>query len=327
MRDGLIYRFPGEPVQAFTGNWQKHLFSELKSVSDAFVVSNAEGSEVLVFADVELCALESFPVTLNQSKETPVFTKADYLQSLNALLDEMNQQELNKVVFSRIDAVSAEVDVLDVIKQLDAAYPQTLIYYIQSTEWGCWLGATPEILLQQVGEEAFRTMALAGTLPAESVEAKWTDKEIKEQEYVVEYITDVIEAFGSMIDITARKEVLAGPVKHLRTDFVLHLAAYNVPSFIQRIHPTPAVCGMPKQEAEACYKKFEPHQRKVYTGFLGRWSSQNLNLFVNLRCMACYTDRVDLYVGGGITPDSQPEQEWDETVRKAQTLKQFLTIR
>lgn len=324
MHDGLVYRFPGEPVHAFSGKWRKIAFNELNVLQQAFVVSNAAGDELVVF-DVETpCELDCFPVTLSTTGQQKPTDENAYRVLLQAMLDEMTQDELPKVVFSRIDVVPAAVDVIELFKELESSYPQTLVYYMQSEEWGCWIGASPETLLQQVGDEAYRTMALAGTLPADAVQAKWSDKEIKEQEYVVEYIKDVIEAFGSMIDITARKEVVAGPVKHLRTDFILNLSGYNVPSFIQRLHPTPAVCGIPKDRAERCYEKYESHDRRLYTGFLGWWSKEKLHLFVNLRCMQCFSNELNLFVGGGITADSDPLHEWEETDKKAQTLKQFI---
>jgi isochorismate synthase len=324
MIDGLIYRFPGEPTQAFTGNWSKLNFSDLTAVNDAFVASNAEGTEVIVFQQEMMCRPEDFPFEFVNHTAQKGVAQDQYVELVENLRTEMIQNDIPKVVFSRVEQMNTDRNLLEVFHDLENAYPQTLVYYLQSREWGCWLGASPEILLQQVGEEAYKTMALAGTLPVDVATAKWTEKEIKEQEYVVEYITDVIEAFGSMIDVTARKEVVAGPVKHLRTDFILHLSAYNLPSFLQRLHPTPAVCGVPKELAEACYKKHERHERRLYTGFIGRWSKEKLHLFVNLRCMQCFGNEVNLFVGGGITQDSYPLHEWEETEKKAQTLKQFL---
>ena len=67
--------------------------------------------------------------------------------------------------------------------------------------------------------------------------------------------------------------------------------------------------------------KLEKHDRRFYSGFSGPWNlSEESHLFVNLRCAEIGPSGINVYVGGGITPDSDPEEEWIETVRKSQTL-------
>jgi isochorismate synthase len=47
-------------------------------------------------------------------------------------------------------------------------------------------------------------------------------------------------------------------------------------------------------------------------------------LFVNLRCMQLKNKQALVYVGGGVTKDSNPELEWEETVNKTQTMMSVL---
>jgi len=91
--------------------------------------------------------------------------------------------------------------------------------------------------------------------------------------------------------------------------------------------PTPAVAGQPKEDAIQFIKELEPHDRDYYTGFLGpvAQAKGEIDLFVNLRCLKITPDYLSLYVGGGITLDSDPADEWNETRWKAESLLKILS--
>ncbi|MGL5113470.1 MAG: chorismate-binding protein, partial [Flavobacterium sp.] len=60
-------------------------------------------------------------------------------------------------------------------------------------------------------------------------------------------------------------------------------------------------------------------------GFLGELNiDSSTDLFVNLRCMEVEQQHVRLYMGCGITKDSVPESEWQESVNKSMTMKRVL---
>ncbi|MCK4992953.1 MAG: chorismate-binding protein, partial [Bacteroidales bacterium] len=95
--------------------------------------------------------------------------------------------------------------------------------------------------------------------------------------------------------------------------------------FVDAMHPTPAVAGQPKEDAINFIKQLEPHDRDYYTGFLGPMSTHGeTDLFVNLRCMKVTPDYISLYVGGGITLESDPAEEWNETCLKALSLLKIM---
>lgn len=78
---------------------------------------------------------------------------------------------------------------------------------------------------------------------------------------------------------------------------------------------------MPRKESLLLISELELHQREYYSGFLGPVGLKNrLSFFVNLRCMKVLEDKLALFIGGGITADSVPEEEWLETEIKAETL-------
>ncbi len=82
---------------------------------------------------------------------------------------------------------------------------------------------------------------------------------------------------------------------------------------------------MPKSVATKFILKNEGYNRAYYSGFLGELNIHDVtNLFVNLRCMQLEKMIASIYVGGGITKDSNSKKEWDETVCKAEVIKKVL---
>ena len=97
------------------------------------------------------------------------------------------------------------------------------------------------------------------------------------------------------------------------------------------MHPTSAVCGLPKQEAKYFIQKHEGYDREYYSGFLGElnidlvtFRTLQTDLFVNLRCMKVKQNKAQLFIGCGITKDSNPEKEYIETVNKSMTMKKII---
>ena len=94
---------------------------------------------------------------------------------------------------------------------------------------------------------------------------------------------------------------------------------------INALHPTSAVCGMPLEAARNFILESEKYNRKYYSGFLGEYKMQEqTNLFVNLRCCEIESQKTILYVGCGITKDSQTDKEFIETENKAKTILSVL---
>ncbi len=140
----------------------------------------------------------------------------------------------------------------------------------------------------------------------------------------MDYIEEVpfntgITEYGKTGPVTVK----AGNVVHLKTQYNLskEQTENKVGELIAGLHPTPAVCGLPRNKSYELIRKVEKHERGFYSGFIGPWNlSGDSQLFVNLRCAEIYSDKLSLYVGGGLTAESKPEDEWQETVKKSQTL-------
>jgi isochorismate synthase len=198
--------------------------------------------------------------------------------------------------------------------------------------------ATPEILVEQNEEGIFRTISLAGTqsgvdldgLPISPSQARWSQKEIEEQAFVSRYIIDCFKKIR-LREYTeiGPKTISTGNLLHLKTEYIVDTKAMDFPQLpglmLGLLHPTSAVCGTPKQEAIDFISATEKHSRSMYSGYLGPVNLMNATyLFVNLRTVEIKENHAVYYAGCGITEDSDPEKEWQETQMKCQTLQRVL---
>ncbi len=259
-----------------------------------------------------------------------------YIAMVSNAIDAIKSSGLSKVVPSRTKAVaiSQEFDVVDTFEKLCDSYENALISVVAIPNIGTWIGATPEQLISLDHDKLFRTVALAGTQRVERqqdlYEVAWRQKEIEEQAMVSRYIINCfkkirLREFEEQGPRTAR----AGNMAHLKTDFIVDTVATNFPQLatvmLDLLHPTSAVCGMPKKEAQTFLKANEQHGRAYFSGYLGPVNMFNeTHLYVNIRCLQLTETKAILYAGAGVTEISNPEHEWEETTLKLQTLLDVL---
>ncbi|CAG34983.1 related to isochorismate synthase (MenF) [Desulfotalea psychrophila LSv54] len=260
--------------------------------------------------------------------ETYQCDHAEYLQEVDSLVTAIEAGRFAKAVLSRVEIIRDDIreKVVATYIRMCARYPHSLVYIFQA-DGHLWLGATPEILAS-VGQGKLQTIALAATrknTPENQKFSAWSEKERQEQQYVTDYINDLLISF----DLKSVKRGLpyprqAGNMLHLCTEFSCdsHEIGGKLSPLLQALHPTPAVCGMPKEAARTFLHGLEKHDRQYYSGFLGpvNISPEQISLYVNLRCMQVCRGYAQVYVGGGITSDSVAEDEWTETVLKTKTI-------
>ena len=261
-----------------------------------------------------------------------IISKEEFIKDVEDTIAHIKGSKLAKVILSRIIPFQRQNEsVGELYLQLIQQTPNAFVYLVNLPftsqdlgQAGLWMGATPEILLRSQGK-ILETVSLAGTQTRLAVcDYTWYTKEIEEQAFVSRYLLDVFYRFHIHPFITQGPETLeSGKVAHLSTIFRFSAKklATNLGDFIAELHPTPAVCGYPKSKAAKFILKMEKHDRRYYTGYLGPWRlNGEVGLFVNLRCMEINPQQYILYSGVGITGRSVPEDEWDETNKKAFTL-------
>lgn len=264
----------------------------------------------------------------------PSTSSSDYKNQVSQVLEGIKNTDFKKVVISKIKTKEKPAfDIIDKYLRLIKEYPNAFVSLLTSSVTGTWLGATPETLISINKSKIFKTVALAGTQAYQSQPIKsavWTQKEIEEQSFVSKYI---VHCFKSLrlreFEDIGPKTVRAANLLHLKTEFLVDLKEVDFPSLgsqmSQLLHPTSAVCGTPKNEALSFINKHEAHDRELFTGFIGPVNiKQETHLFVNLRCMKIGQDKMTYYAGAGLTEDSNPEKEWEETEYKCQTLESII---
>lgn len=251
-------------------------------------------------------------------------TKKEYLNKIESIISFIIENQLQKLVFSRkkIIADYKEIDLVKSFSKLCNSYPNAFVYLFHHGN-NCWIGAFSELLGKfNFENNEFSTMSLAGTLP---VEEEWTLKEIEEQKPVTDYINAILASYDR-VDKSATYDHISGKIKHLRTDFKLKISPDKIDEIIKQLHPTPAVCGIPKDFCKKAITNFENEDRKFYSGYSKIKIKNEVYYFVNLRCAEIYQNNAYLYVGGGITKDSNPIKEWHETELKSHAILDNLVI-
>jgi isochorismate synthase len=291
---------------------------------------NTENSSILA---IENQIVANYPTSTENIQDS---TQEDFEEIVNIAIVAMKQGKFQKVVLSRTktEALPANFDLALAFDKLCHLYPHAFISVVSSPEFGTWIGASPEILISSDKNKIFRTIALAGTQPKGDItnlqDALWRQKEIEEQALVSRYIINCLKKIRVReFEEDGPKTVVAGNLMHLRTDFEIDTEAVNFPELptvmLNLLHPTSAVCGMPKPDTLAFILNHEKHHRRLYAGFLGTVNiNQETHLFVNLRCMEVDKNQAIMYAGAGITKDSVPEREWNETELKCKTIAQIL---
>ncbi|RLJ33424.1 isochorismate synthase [Chryseobacterium sp. 7] len=282
---------------------------------DIFEINPAKFDQTLITSDV----LKDD--TTNSSAET----KEEYCSTLQQVIEVIKENSLPKLVYSRrkIFADFNTINYTESFKNLCTSYPNAFRYLFNDGE-NAWMGAFSEVLGKfNKSTHEFETMALAGTLP---VPEAWSEKEIEEQKPVTSYIQDILKNYSENVEQSETYDHISGNIKHLRTDFKTTIQPSDLDSIIQDLHPTPAVCGIPKDFCNESIRKYEKFPREFYAGYIKVETEESILYFVNLRCARLYKDSVHIFVGGGITAQSNPGKEWRETELKSEAILKNLAI-
>ncbi len=243
--------------------------------------------------------------------------------------------KMEKVVPARTKTISTpeNFNLSCTLLSLMNSYPFAFINFFHIPQIGTWIGASPEILIETKGD-IFYTMSLAGTQAATGDNplktVAWTQKEIEEQALVSRYIVSCFKKIRLReYEEHGPKTAIAGNLLHLRSDFKINMRETGFPTLgsimLDLLHPTSAVCGMPRKESHEFLQAYEGFDRSFYAGFIGPVNIQDeTSIYVNLRTASLSEKQVVLYAGAGVTEDSDPEKEWEETELKCEIIGKFI---
>jgi len=301
---------------------QGFVFASFDSKEDTLLIPNHISSS----ARVDFT--KKTKLVSNSVSEESIEAKENHIEFVRTTRNYIENSTVEKIVIARAKKVSnINLEVFSVFEKLIQAYRHATCYIWFHPKVGMWMGATPETLLEIEGSK-FKTMSLAGTQRfVNTTEVTWGTKEIEEQQMVTDYVLSNLKKVTDTLNISDTYTAKAGALLHLRTDITGAIENENaVAKLIEVLHPTPAVCGFPRETSKSYILKNENFDRFYYTGFLGELNMDGSSaLYVNLRCMEVLDENsLRLYVGGGITAKSNPEKEWEETVAKCKTMESIL---
>lgn len=286
-------------------------FDKLKQVSFKGEITEAEDQQIQT-------DIINHPLLQDQNRFEEE-TKEEYIHSLQNVIEVIKEKTLPKLVYSRRKIFRSfdQIDLTESFKNLCTSYPNAFRYLFNDGQ-NAWMGAFSEVLGKFNKEtHEFETMALAGTLP---LSEEWSEKEIEEQKPVSTYIQNILTNYSGNVQQSETYDHISGNIKHLRTDFRTHIKPEDLDTLIRDLHPTPAVCGIPKDFCIENIQRYEKFPRELYAGYIKIETKESIQFFVNLRCARLYQDSVHIFVGGGITAQSNPEKEWTETELKSEVI-------
>ncbi|MBC8595148.1 isochorismate synthase [Oscillospiraceae bacterium N12] len=329
-----IFHLPGSPVVnlAIQSEGSVRLFYDIEELNgkEGFVIApfkiNRQCPLVLIKPDIEVEVEFDRDKHLDMhSSELQTSPTANYSANFDVFINALQEKRFDKLVLSRSQDFDIEsgFSPADVFFRASLTYVHSYVYLCYTPYTGVWLGSTPEVILSGEGDD-WNTVALAGTQSLQNgqLPQEWDDKNRKEQEYVASYVRNQLETFGIRPIESGPYPAYAGALSHLKTDFKFSLPDNKrLGTLLDLLHPTPAVCGLPKEAAYRFILENERHDRCYYSGFVGMIApDKKTDLYVNLRCMNIDTGKLTLYAGGGLLATSDLEDEWQETEKKMLTM-------
>ncbi len=255
----------------------------------------------------------------------PEWTERDinydnYKSIVSKAIEQISEGAFDKVVLARQKLIYSETKFGDAFENLVERYPDAFVYAF-CIDGEAMIGASPETLLSYEKGQ-LKTEALGGT----RTHGVYTEKEYQEHQQIVDYITEGIRKIDYTCQVMPVQERLAGKVEHLRSEIRIDSKGIeNDLNLLQVLHPTSAVCGMPYEASEKFIKYNEGFDRAFYAGYLGSvCKNSSFKFFVNLRCASVFRGVYLLSAGAGINHLSVPEDEFEETNNKFQTIAQCL---
>lgn len=308
------------------------IYSEFKEFPDIFLIpaDNKSFSD----KDVKEWALENdrlsaekFPFIPDSSEKEQHIETIIILRSKT--IEWQSKGIRSKVIASRISREKCPVTPSELFNRLCKTYPDACVFLFSTSRHGTWIGASPEIILS-VGNNSIRTISLAGTRwnqnMADIENPEWDLKNIEEQQIVTDFLVYSLKKFGFSPVTDGPRTLKAGPVEHIAT-FITSEGKPTDFSLLRHLCPTPALSGFPRREAIEAIIEAEKYPRECYGGMIGllRPSGEYIT-YANLRSGRFDTTNqaIELHAGGGITPLSDPEVEWEETENKLSTLRKVI---
>lgn len=248
-----------------------------------------------------------------------------WLNAVKQTIAKIRVGKFDKVVLAREARLSFadRVEASAVLGQLREQQPFSYLFAFEQ-EGQCFIGASPEQLVKKEGDACYST-CLAGsirrgkTVQEDEQFGEWLlrdEKNLHEHRFVVQMIKEAMEAVCERVDMPTSPELLKLPnIQHLYTPVVgEHCRVSSILSLVEKMHPTPALGGTPREAAVKEIREVEPLDRGWYAGPIGWMDTKGNGEFaVAIRSGLLQGQDVSIFAGCGIVGDSDPISEYEET--------------
>lgn len=262
----------------------------------------------------------------NHIPETSSLSRKDYIDAVENIIKELKKSK-GKTVFSKTIAAVSDITPTKVATKLFATNPQSMRFIYYTPDTGLWLGATPEIIARKNTKcGTIESMALAGTRLVKMHSSDWDEKNAVEHLFVVRHIAETYERLGLNPVIGDVFSLRYGDIEHLAHVIFSGNDNFDIIELTNALVPTPAICGVPTEDALAHISQFEKSPRLCYGGEIIINANNHYESYLNIRsahvcrCTAGNQWIYNIHVGGGIVATSDPDKEWEETENKAKTI-------
>ncbi|MFD8559645.1 isochorismate synthase [Streptosporangium canum] len=268
---------------------------------------------------------------------TPVPAPQDYLAAVRAALERIADGALTKVVLARALELLAErpIEVRELLHQLAGRGRHVFAAPVQGRTL---IGASPELLVSRHGHiVTAHPLAGSAARSADPITDRQRAHELlrsvknrHEHRVVVDAVADALQPHCSQLHVPYEPTLVATPTMwHLGTQISGRVRELSTSSLAlaAALHPTPAICGTPTEQARAAIADLEPFGRGLYAGMVG-WTDAGGDgeWAVTIRCAEVSDRSVRLVAGAGIVAGSDPEHELAETSAKFRTMLQALDV-
>jgi menaquinone-specific isochorismate synthase len=244
---------------------------------------------------------------------------------------QIEKSSYQKVVLARLASFSfnAPLDPYSTLMRLTLNPGKGTAFCIKMGPETAFLGLTPELLYKRLGK-SLTTMALAGTIrrgSSEKEDAKLAGMLMASAKDFHEFDLVRVGIAQALKNLCVHTDKPFDDVSVLKTAHVQHLFSpikrtlmpkTSDAMLIQALHPTPAICGLPKTASLKAIFSAEPFDRGYYSAPLGFVSPSQCQLHVAIRSGLITGSTLHLFSGAGITSQSQAQKEWDEINAKLQ---------
>ncbi|MBI6550238.1 isochorismate synthase [Xenorhabdus lircayensis] len=265
--------------------------------------------------------------------------KAEFCRMVSQAIDAIHHGQLDKVVLSRLLDIEFEQkpDTIQLFMQLNAQNPYSYNFHLPLGN-STLIGASPELILRKQGNTVISHPLAGSSRRSRNTAADnalrqsllHSAKDHHEHQLVVNAIRTALTEHCTELMIPDSPSIFSTPLLwHLATEIRSELCDKHADalSVACLLHPTPALCGAPRERAYELIAQLEPFERNYFGGIVGWCDAKgNGEWVIAIRCGELFANHIRLFAGAGIVADSQPSAEWQETGVKLGTMLQALGL-